>query len=244
MDRLTRDEFFTLLGAKAAETSACATKGLKSPMPAPGTNVDTSSSDESERVREAKDHAAGSSEEDQGDYPAVSVSTTDVFRVKCEAHSPSGWQSEGAHAYHVLTHSVPRVWRYALTHCKSNDARSLRKKLRELLVWLFTKEGFKTVAHAPAPYQIGGREIAGRIDLLVLGKADEPLLAIEADWTKDEASVCKLRKLADRHIGTAWLIGANVGTENLPAWRKFADMVGEKPSKSWLKMVHLEHGAF
>ena len=242
MDRFTRDELFSLLGMKAAKSRM----GTANTDPEAGLEEGNSCAikekPETDHSRLPVDARNQDHSQDISDYEPMPLASADIFIQKKTPIKTTGWKSEEAHAHHVLAHSVPRIWKYTLTHFEKKDARSLRKKLRELLVWVFTKEGFKTVAPAPAPYQIGGRAIAGRIDLMVLNKLDHPILAIEADWSKDSTSICKLKNLASKSITAAWIIGADVVPEDLPSWRTFADTVSGKSSKPWLKLIHLEHG--
>ena len=242
MDRFTRDELFSLLGMKAAKprldtANTDSETGLEE-----GNSCAIQEKSETDHSLLAVDARNQGHSHGISDYEPMSLASADIFIQKKAPIKTTGWKSEEAHAHHVLTHSVPRIWRYTLTHCESKDARSLRKKLRELLVWVYTKEGFKTVAPAPAPYQIGGRAVAGRIDLMVLNKLDKPILAIEADWSKDSTSICKLKNLASKDIVAAWIIGADVVPEDLSSWRNFADVVSGKSSKPWLRLIHLEHG--
>lgn len=162
--------------------------------------------------------------------------------VRVQGKGHGGWKSESAHLQYLLAKAVPRLWVCAKERCASGDTRQLRAKLRDLLVWLFAKEGFKAVARAPAPYRLKGRDVAGRVDVLVSNQEGKVLLAIEADWTREESSIQKLRHWNQSGVGAAWIIGVPTDPVALTAWRSFADEASQSNSKGWLKIMHLEHG--
>ena len=232
MDKLTREELFGLLSPEEPRRKSAAKQ------------YQNGLGEEAASGPEPTDSVSEYIDSETFSLPATNIFKQPPTTVVSPAPAAPAWQSEQAHLHHILAHSVPRVWNYALRKNAEKDTRALRKKLRELLVWLFEKEGFKTQPHASAPYLVSGRQVAGRIDLLVLNAADKPLLAIEADWAKDVTSVLKLKKLAESSVIAAWIIGTPTDEKSLMHWRKFADDVVQAQSRSWLKVMALQSGNF
>jgi hypothetical protein len=173
--------------------------------------------------------------------PAPTIRTASPTARPSGRYTPSTG-SDQQRLQRLLDKSVPRLWQYALKEIPSRDPTHLRQKLRELLVWLFEKEGFDVRQQAAAPYRVNNREVKGRVDLVIHRKGGAPLLAMEADWTRTAASVLKLGSWSRQGIPVVWIIGAATEPTVLSSWRRFADEVSDSRSSRWLPILHLEHG--
>ena len=137
--------------------------------------------------------------------------------------------------------ALPALWAKAK---KQNLSRAEeRKKLRALLAWLASKKGLQTQEAAPMRYRHETQTVDGKIDLLVKGDEGKAVLAVEADWTLQEASVAKLKAAHDRGIPVMWILGTPAKTRlDAKEARKFASRLLGREVGGWLVIFHLEHG--
>jgi hypothetical protein len=150
-------------------------------------------------------------------------------------------RADQAKLQRLLEHSVPRLWKYAIERSNSSDHGIQRQKLRELLVWMFEKEGYAVSSNAPAPYRLNNKDVKGRVDLVIQRKDGTALLAIETNWTKEPAAVLKLLGWS-RKVPVVWIVGAPCESSALVTWRRFADELSSGRSVRWLPILHLVHG--
>jgi hypothetical protein len=151
-------------------------------------------------------------------------------------------RADQAKLQRLLEKSVPRLWKYAVENTHSTDSAVQRQKLRELLVWLFEKEGYRVTQNAAAPYRLNNKEIKGRIELVIRRETGPDLLALETDWVKTPASVLKLQNWSRHNVAVGWIVGAPCEPAALLGWRRFADEVSASRSIRWLSILHLAHG--
>jgi hypothetical protein len=142
----------------------------------------------------------------------------------------------------LIGNALPRLWHYALNKMPDANSRLKHKKLRELLIWLLEKNGYFTKEGANTPFMDKGREVRGKIDLLVTDSKGVPFLAIETDWTRQTASVKKLKVWHDRGVPVLWVYGQPMPPADLPELRQFADEAGGPLTVKWLPLFQLDHG--
>ena len=83
----------------------------------------------------------------------------------------------------------------------------------------------------------------GKIDLLVKDTAGKALLAVEADWAFQEASLAKLKAAHERGIPVLWVLGTSAKTrQDAKEARKFALRALGREAGGWMVIFHLEHG--
>lgn len=118
-----------------------------------------------------------------------------------------------------------------------------RKKLRALLSWLVSKKGLKSQEGAPMRYRHGADLVDGKVDLLVRDQSGGALLAVEADWTRQEASLEKLKAAHEKGIPVMWILGTSVKSrQEAKESRKYALKHLGREAGNWLVIFHLEHG--
>jgi hypothetical protein len=137
--------------------------------------------------------------------------------------------------------ALPALWAKAK---KQNLSRAEeRKKLRTLIVWLAGKKGLQAQELAPMRYRHEGQTVDGKIDLLVKDAAGKALLAVEADWAFQEASLAKLKAAHERGIPVLWVLGTTAKTrQDAKEARKFAMRALGREAGGWIVIFHLEHG--
>lgn len=259
MDRITRQELFYLLGSPLGEKSPAVAPPLLSLQQAEEAITDkyacaVEDADERDTPAEPDESLAtpvafptptGVQGPRQGSRTATTATLSPGPAVESESSCGEVGRprvrNEAAHVRYLLATAVPRLWRYTLEKSPELSVRAQRSKLRELLAWLFNKEGYAVTPGAPAPYRLKAGLISGRIDLLV-ESAGKPLLALETDWTREAASVAKLAHWHRQGVSTAWVLGAVAPTE-LATWREFADRTFGGSTNGWLILVTLQRPA-
>jgi hypothetical protein len=141
-----------------------------------------------------------------------------------------------------LARALPRLWRFAQAQPEATDPRALRRKLRELMSWVLTKEGYSVQPNHPAPYVLKGEAINGRLELLVCSAKGTPCLAIETDWLGEPSSLLKLETLHAQNVPGLWIIGRACAATELASFRVLANRTLRRPTGGWLAIYHLDHG--
>lgn len=155
--------------------------------------------------------------------------------------SPLPLTSPYGRLHGLLARALPRLWRYAKQQPEASEVRALRRKLRELVSWVLTKEGYCVSPNAPTPYHADGREVQGRLELLVTAPDGSPLLALETDFTGEPDSLHKLAVWHARGVPVLWIVGRPCKPEDLPELRRLAGRTLRERT-FWLPIYHLEHG--
>ena len=142
----------------------------------------------------------------------------------------------------LLARALPRLWHFAQCNADSDDLRVLHRKLRELMAWALSKEGYIVELNVPTPYRRKGELLEGRLELLVVDADEHPRLAIETDWSGEVASLLKLEALHRRHIPGLWVVGQPCKLQDLAKFRTLANRTLRQATGTWLAIYHLEHG--
>jgi hypothetical protein len=241
VEKIDRKELFSLLGRGVATIPDADAPNPDSP-PAPDWEdaIDCEPAAREIFNQTSLPRAARSAE------PVSAVPLPEQSPAKAPAPPPvilgTSLRADQAKLQRLLEKSVPRLWHYALEKSGSADPGVQRQKLRELLVWLFEKEGYVVLSNAAAPYRFKNKEVKGRIDLVIQRKDGAPLLALETDWAKEPASILKLSGWSKQKTPVAWIVGASCEPATLLTWRRFADEVSASRSSRWLPILHLNHG--
>lgn len=177
-----------------------------------------------------------SSGESQPEREAVALPPTDA---KGAADSR---RSSFTPAHFLLGRALPNLWRFAQAQPEAADARLLHRKLRELMNWVLTKEGFVVRTNVATPYQRAGALIEGRLELLIERPAGTPMLAVETDWFGDESSLLKLKAWHDKGVPALWVLGRACSSEALAKFRTQANRTLRDGTGRWLAIYHLDHG--
>lgn len=137
--------------------------------------------------------------------------------------------------------ALPALWAKARNQ-KLTRAEE-RKKLRALLSWLASKKGLKSQEGASMRYRHAGELVDGKVDLLIRDQNGVALLAVEADWTLQEASLAKLKAAHEKGIPVMWILGTPAKTRpDAKEARKYAMKQLGREGGNWLVIFHLEHG--
>jgi hypothetical protein len=245
VEKIDRNELFALLGRSAAGGPLPQTKSSEEELPEADweeTSDVLSPADVFERSVPFTSPAATSTlapVSDETHCQPVAVAPKPVIKTLVRGTSA---RADQAKLQRLLEKSVPRLWKYALDNSHSNDPAVQRQKLRELLVWLFEKEGYRVTQNAAAPYRLNAKEVKGRIELVIGRENGADLLALETDWVKTPASVLKLQNWSRHNVAVGWIVGAPCESAALLGWRRFADEVSASRSSRWLSILHLVHG--
>lgn len=155
----------------------------------------------------------------------------------------SGPRLEGPRgASALLGRALPRLWRYAVARSEGSGQRWRRRKLRELIHWLLTKEGYQVEAQVNSPYSRDGEQVRGRLELLIATSDGRPVLALETDWSAERESLLKLEVWHRRGTAGLWILGQPCERKDLTEFRKLADRTFAHDTSTWLSIYHLEHG--
>lgn len=156
-------------------------------------------------------------------------------------HETPGHQSERYTPLHRdLAAALPRLWLKAQAQGSRSEH---RKKLRELLAWLLQKKGYSVGENSAMRYSTGAELVDGKIDLLAMEASDTPVLAVEADWMHQEASLFKLKAAHEKGFPVLWVAGTAAKTrEDARECRHFAMRVLGRGCGEWLLIYHLEYG--
>jgi hypothetical protein len=142
----------------------------------------------------------------------------------------------------LLGRALPRLWRYALSRAEGSGQRWRRRKLRELIQWVLTKEGYRVEAQVNSPYSRDGEQVRGRVELLIANSVGGPVLALETDWSAERESLLKLAVWHQRGAEGLWILGQPCERKDLSEFRKLADRTLAHDTATWLSIYHLEHG--
>lgn len=163
--------------------------------------------------------------------------------VDAPAVVPAGHEVESQFTplHREVAAALPALWAKAK---KQNLSRAEeRKKLRTLIVWLAGKKGLQVQELAPMRYRHESQTVDGKIDLLVKDAGGKALLAVEADWTYQEASLAKLKAAHERGVPVLWVLGTRAKTrQDAKDARKFALRVLGREAGRWMVIFHLDHG--
>jgi len=144
-------------------------------------------------------------------------------------------------AHTLLGRALPRLWRFAQTQPEARDPRALHRKLRELIVWAFEKDGYRVHPNHPMPYRHDTEHIEGRLELLIAREGSTGL-AIETDWFGDRTSLLKLEAAHVAGHAAMWIVGKPQASDTLGELRRLANRTLKQASGRWLAIYHLEHG--
>jgi hypothetical protein len=137
--------------------------------------------------------------------------------------------------------ALPALWAKARNQKLTRSEE--RKKLRALLSWLASKKGLKSQESASMRYRQAGEFVEGKVDLMIRDTAGVALLAVEADWTLQEASLAKLKAAHDKGIPVMWILGTPAkAKQDAKEARKYAMKQLGREAGNWLVIFHLEHG--
>lgn len=144
--------------------------------------------------------------------------------------------------HHMLARALPRLWRFALTQSQARGRRKLRSKLRELLGWVLTKNGFAIQHNVKTPFRHLTENIQGRLELLVSDQEARAMLAVETDWFAEEQSLLKLQFWHRKGVPVLWIIGSPCRADHAYRLRALANRTLHQSTAQWLPIFHLEHG--
>lgn len=143
----------------------------------------------------------------------------------------------------LLGSALPRLWRYALAQPgTSGSIKRQRGKLRELIRWVLVKRGYKVASGVETPYEVEGRVVRGRLELLIESESTGVLLALESDWSDNTESLLKLSVWRRRGVATIWIVGSRCERKALFELRRIANRALREDTSLWLPIFHLEHG--
>jgi len=142
----------------------------------------------------------------------------------------------------LLGRALPHLWRYALSRSSGSSQRWRRHKLRELIHWVLTKEGYRVEAQVNSPYSRDGEQIRGRLELLIANGDHQPLLALETDWSTARESLLKLEVWHHRGVPGLWILGQPCQRKDLLEFRKLANQTLGHDTSTWLFIFHLGYG--
>jgi hypothetical protein len=142
----------------------------------------------------------------------------------------------------LLGRALPHLWRYALSRSNGSTERWRRHKLRELIHWVLTKEGYRVEARVNSPYSRDGEQIRGRLELLIANSTRQPMLALETDWSTERESLLKLDVWHRRGIPGLWILGHPCQRKDLAEFRKLANRTLGHDTSAWLFIFHLSYG--
>ena len=140
-----------------------------------------------------------------------------------------------------LARALPALWN------KASDAQltaaQQHKKLLELVAWVAGKQGYSARARYRLQYWEQKVKKDGQLDLAIRDAADNPVLLLEVDWTKNAASLAKLQAASILKVPVMWIVGVPCKTrEDAKLLRAFANDAMGKPTGWWLPIFHLQHG--
>ena len=245
MEKIDRNELFALLGRSTAGALLPQLSATEEP---PEADWDpTIEGLDPADIFDTNLHSVSAPATAPSAFPAAAATASPLLEAPPKAVIKTTIRGVSARAdqaklQRLLEKSVPRLWKYAIENSHSTDPAVQRQKLRELLVWLFEKEGYRATQNAAAPYRLNNKEIKGRIELVIGRQTGPDLLALETDWVKTPASVLKLLNWSRHNVAVGWIVGAPCEPSALLGWRRFADEISASRSSRWLSILHLVHG--